>query len=187
MKVLFCFTAILAIPALCFSADVVVYDHFDDGVLDPAWDITFTNATGWTYQEAGTELTVTDIAAGPMNEWSRVTLGMDCKPLDKFKLTMEFSWDTEAQKTAMQFLYVYLRNSAGRLIAGGGLVDCWIASRPGKWGQFGDNYYTSGPSVPFDGSATLEIECMNDNGNGEVRWDGSKIIQGYTAYQVERI
>ena len=32
------------------SADTIVYDHFDDGIPDPAWEVTFNDlAYGWTY------------------------------------------------------------------------------------------------------------------------------------------
>ena len=48
---------------LSMPTTVVIEDDFDNGVLDPAWEVTLEDATGWEYAESGTELTVTDTAA----------------------------------------------------------------------------------------------------------------------------
>ena len=187
MKILIYLAAIVAIPALCFSADVVVYDHFDDDELDTAWDVAFEHATGWTYQEAGTELSVTEIAGGVSTEWNTVTLSQDFKPRNQFKLSFEFSWDSDNHNGAMQGIGIYLRDGAGNAVAAGGMSDAWIFSSGCKWGLF-ENYYDSGQgSMPLNGTATIEIERAGMNGYGEVRWDGSKLVSGYNIHLVERI
>ena len=52
---------VLCIPPTAL-ADVILYDHFDDGVLDPAWEVVFNeNVCGWTYSEELSNLHVTEI------------------------------------------------------------------------------------------------------------------------------
>jgi hypothetical protein len=73
---------VITLPA---RASSVVYDDFDDGILDSAWSITFQDSTGWVYTETGTKLNVTDIFPTVINSggggtWAKVMLSQTpCK------------------------------------------------------------------------------------------------------------
>ena len=72
--------------------ETVLYDHFDDGSLDPDWNISFADgAIGWTYTESGTDFSVTDIQTesvielpSPPAPWPTVSLSRSFTPLDDF-------------------------------------------------------------------------------------------------------
>ena len=86
----------------------VIYDDFDDGILDPAWSLVLSGlATGLAYSEIGTELIVTDVpASGVHTTWSTATLSQTIQPLDDFQAEMDISWDGTPIKTGTQLAAV---------------------------------------------------------------------------------
>lgn len=99
--ILLSFMSILILGiAMPVKAILILEDHFNNGTLDPAWSITFQDATGWDYTESGTNLTVTDIDPTVVNPsdggtWARVILSQDFTPLTDFDVDFHISWEAE--------------------------------------------------------------------------------------------
>ena len=80
-------------------------DDFNDGVLDPTWDVALNNATEWDYAETGTELTVDDIA-GPGTGWRSVWLTRPSDtPLDDFDMSATFSWEQSGNEVLQSLFF----------------------------------------------------------------------------------
>ncbi|MHC4122800.1 MAG: hypothetical protein ACYSSI_04440 [Planctomycetota bacterium] len=81
----------------CSSVWADIYDHFDDGVLDTAWNVTFENTTEWTYSESGTDLNVTDVG----DVGAKVYISQDFYASGDFEAECSFSWDSAGTNNAM--------------------------------------------------------------------------------------
>jgi|GEM_PF-3572692 len=159
--------------ASVFASDVILFDHFDDGFLDPAWEITPQDVDGWTYDEAGTELTVTDIDPSIINSGNGgpsaiVKLRQVFNPVDDFDVSFNFSWDSDNSNTAMQRIEVYLLDSNDRIVAAGGYRDCWVLRRGSQYASIESGYWLSGNNtLPHADSALLTV---NRNGVAVGTW-----------------
>ena len=97
--------AVLGICLVCVEADgatTAVYDHFDNGVLDPAWSVSYQLSTGWSYTESGTNLTAADITptvvfSSTYGPAGTVTLSRTFAPLADFAVDFDFSWMSEGK------------------------------------------------------------------------------------------
>jgi hypothetical protein len=163
---------------------VVVYDHFNDGVLDPAWSVGFNNATGWSYVESGSTLSVTDISpSGP--EWGAVNLTRQVTSIGDFSLIFDFSWGSDSSVRAMQNILVQMYGDSG-MIAAAGYSDGWIDSSGEKFAMIGGNVFNSGVgSVPLAGSARVQI--IRSGSAVTVLWNGTQLISGTDSTPVTRI
>ena len=180
----------LYISVLRAQADVVVYDHFDDGVLDPAWSISFQDSTGWTYIESGTGLDVTDINPTVINPdssgtWARVVLSQDFTLLTDFRVGCDFSWDSENSNRAMQSIYMELYDIYGNPLSQFGSVDAWVADRGGSYASAGENNYWSGNTLPYNGSASVDISRVGSNIT--VLWDEVELVSGEADNPLSRV
>lgn len=166
------------------ATTTVIYDHFDDGVLDPAWSIEFNQATGWSYTESGTTLNVTDVI-GTEPGWICVNLFQYIAPLSDFNIDFRFSWDSESNLTAMQNVLVQAYNQTDKIMEAG-YSDGWIASEGAKYGDIGGTFIDTGPdSMPASGTASVNI---NRTGNDiEIRWNGSLLLSGTNGDLIERV
>ncbi len=163
------FSLIFAVPIL--QAAIVLEDHFDDGVLDPAWNVTFEQATGWTYEESGTNLTVTDIDStilndGPDGVWGYVDLTRTFSPLADFQVEIGFSWESFSTLSMLQQVGVFLYGNQGELVAYGGYFDAWALHRGSIRGRvYGDPvelYFTGHSEMPYAGSGSIGISRDSD-------------------------
>lgn len=181
----------LHISVLRAQADVVVYDHFDNGVLDPAWSISLQDSTGWTYIESGTSLDVTDINPTVIypdsnGTWAKVVLSQDFTPLTDFRVDCDFSWDSENSNKAMQSIYMELYDIYGNLLSQFGYVDAWVAHRGGSYASAGENNYSSdSDTLPYNGSASVDISRVGSNIT--VLWDGIEIVSGEADNPLSRV
>lgn len=92
------------------QVSAAVFDHFNDGQLDPAWNVVFDNATDWTYQETGTNLNVTAVSGTHpgADEWNIVKIQQDFVTTGDFEVGCNFSWDSEGSITTIQDIFVSL-------------------------------------------------------------------------------
>lgn len=185
------FIALLLIEHVPLSpawAVTVVNDHFNDGVLDPAWSITFQNATGWTFTESGTVLNVTDITPTDTTGalWATVILSQTFTPLTNFQVHADFSWDSEGSVNAAQNVSIQLFDSAGSRITSVFYHDPWTGHNGEKTAEVGGNVFVSGAdSLPFMGSASINIARVGSN--IDVLWDGVNLVSGTAAGPLGRI
>lgn len=143
---------------------LMVDDHFDNGILDPAWTVTLQNVSSWNYIETGSDLLVHDIV--PINsntEWSTVTLSRQFSPVTDFFVDFDFAWDSGGLKTAMQYVNIGLYDETGRKLTSVWYFDAW-SDKAGEqlvylWDERGiRSDYRSGPgSWPADGRANVDI------------------------------
>jgi len=110
---------------------VVFIDHFDDDALDPVWEVSFSAAESWVFEEAGTWLTITDVVAevppDPNCAAAAVYLTRSFTPVDDLALRFNISWDSEDDVLAMQSLFLNLYTTDGERVFIG-FNDAWSAS-----------------------------------------------------------
>ncbi len=148
-------------------------DDFDDEMLDPNWNITFSDATGWAYSESGTELTVTDISplhtahdvANPV-PWAGIDLYRTFTPLSDFVANVDISW-TAPNNGAMQWLRIYFYDTEGNIMAKCSYSDRHVGMIGGYYADAGDPIYYlfsyfSGYIAPYSGSVSFRISRVDD-------------------------
>ncbi len=186
----------IAIIVMCVSTvaatslgEVVVFDDFDDGVLDPSWVVDFdTNASGWTSFESGTLFSVTDISPVTTGEWSIVTLSQSFQSLSDFTVDWDFQWGSAGQNSAMQKLRLSLF-SGDDMVAVVAYDDPWIDHRGRKSiGIFSDTrvlYNSGADTMPYAGSAHVEIVRTNDVIS--ISWNDVQHLTGTYAAPIDRV
>jgi hypothetical protein len=179
---------VLATPGV--RADVLVNDHFDDGVLDPTWQVVFEYAYGWTYEESGTNLTVTDIDPEVINAagggtWAVVSLNQAFSETDDFHVDFDFSWDSEGDNKAMQRLTISLLDGSGGTVVGAGLSDPWLGSRACQWALIGASYQCEPNQLPHAGTAAVDIDRTDDQ--VAILWNGTPIMNDVLSTPVEGV
>jgi sugar lactone lactonase YvrE len=175
----------LALLSTSAQAEVVLYDHFNDGALDPAWVISFNNATGWSFMESGSRLNVTDInSAG--EEWSAVNLARRITPLADFNINFHFSWESENTGRAMQNVLVQLYDNLGNKMAEAGYSDGWITAGGSKYAMAGGAVSDSVPdTLPLAGTA--QVNLVRSGSNINVLWDGTPLLSGIASAPLARV
>lgn len=182
---------------LCFvcanarATTTAISDHFNNGVLDPAWSVSFQNSTGWLYAESGTSLTVTDIIPTVVNSgdggpWATVILSRTFVPLTDFTVDFDFSWSSAGSMPPMQAVGIHLYDSLGNHIAAAEYQDGWVLLRGERVGIAGGNSVYSGHStMPFEGAASVDISRAGDN--IDVLWDGASVVSGTSSSPISRV
>lgn len=181
--------------AACLTAGAspitAVFDDFDDGALSPAWTVGLENATGWTFVETGSLLTVTDIAATVINSGNggtsaRVILSQSFTPLTDFTAAAQVAWDSAGSLSAMQAVGMHLFDSTNTLVAGVEYVDGWVGYAGARLRAFGSVRSHSGAgSLPLEGTAALGISRVGSA--IDVSWDGATLAIGASSAPVERV
>lgn len=192
------FVLVLAFTVTCFAqsinADSIIFDDFDDGQLDPRWQVSFTYADGWTYKEAGTNLTVNDISNTVFNEalndlrigWSTVTLSQSFSPVSNFQTKFNFSWDSEGKVQPEQYVWIELLDAEENVIVRAGYRDAWVENSGGSIASIGDSAYSSGPeTLPLSGSAMVEILRTDDF--IDIVWNGINLISGVNTANITKV
>lgn len=174
----------LFIPAV--QAEVFVSDDFDDMMFDPAWDVSFDNATGWTYEESGTILNVSDIEIESSgSNWSRVYLNQDVYLEGDFSFEISLGWDSQGSNSAMQNVYLYLLNN-DEVVSGGGYHDSWVQNTGEIFGNVGQDSYHSGQgSMPYSGSGVVRIE--RTDGIITVYWNDSELYSAANSTLIDKV
>jgi hypothetical protein len=173
------------------QATVILEDHFNDGVLDPAWSVTTEYVNHWSYSESGTRLTVTDIDPSIISTstWSRVILSRSFSSLNDFGVDFNFSWDSEGRNDLYQNVYITLydktyepldqswRWMSPNTIAYGGYQDPWNVNGQPVASVRGNQMPDPGAILPLTGSASIHISRVD--GYLEFYWDNNLLISGY--------
>ena len=170
------------------GAVLILEDDFNNGVLDPAWTISFENATGWDYSESGTNLTVTDVqdidvSSGPVTPWGIVNLSRTFIPLYDFHIDFNISWDSkngQGQETvlAMQALFIELFDTHNNFLTAIGYCDPWamdfgigLISVGGRYREGED---IRGDYFPQAGSTDIDI--IQEGNTIEYLWNNSSLL-----------
>lgn len=186
--------ALAAAATTGFGAEI--HDDFNDGVLDPAWTVQFNNANGWTYSEAGTNLTVTEIAATVMSHDgmalipSEVMLTQPVASMGDFQADMSFSWSsTQAgypESDALQKVLLRLMGPSGEVVAFCGYSDPWIHYSGSRYWNFGGaTGYGAEGSEPYTGSATVAINRVGSD--IEMLWNGQPLATGSNSTAIAEV
>jgi len=173
-----------------------IHDDFNDGVLDPAWTVQFNNANAWPHAEAGTNLTVTDIAATVMSHDgyalipSEVMLTQPVASMGDFQADMSFSWSSTqsgyAQDQALQKVLLRLMGPAGEVVAFCGYSDPWIHYSGSRYWNFGGaTGYGAQGSEPYAGSATVAINRVGSD--IEMLWNGQPLPTGINSTAIDEV
>jgi len=174
------------VVVLCGSVQAQVNDDFGDGTLDPGWGISFENANGWTFNESGGNLNVSDISEVAQNSWAAVRLRQDFSPVNDFTLDFDISWDSESVVQAMQSLYVQLFDASDNLIMTAGYGDAWIGETGREVANItGTSYTATQNSLPLSGSVNVDI--VRDNGEMEIFWNSISLLSKAESTPVERL
>lgn len=176
--------------ALNAAAEVVVYDHFDDGVLDPAWEVVFNEfACGWTHAEEASELNVSEICHdGSALDWAIVSLIRTCAVPSDFSVAWKFDWNTPyGLPDTMQALYLVLYDETGAAITYVGFNDSWVLYQGQKvaWIRGTDGYQSGAGSLPWSDAATVVVYRVGDVIT--CKWDGEVIFEAPEATPVASI
>jgi hypothetical protein len=150
----------------------LIDDDFDNGQLDPAWEINYDRASDWVYTESGTMLTVTDIIKTTTNEgWTSVNLTQYLpSPLSDFNIDFGFSWDSEGSTAAMQNVLIQAYSGGSKIIAVG-YSDGWPASHGEQYGMIdGAGASNTGPDS-LNPSGTASININRKSGLINVLWE----------------
>lgn len=179
--------AVLAVTACAQAAAVtMVYDHFDDGTLDPAWQISMTNASDWSYLEAGTNLTVDDVQEVGTTSFATVCLSRTFYALTDFHVDFDFSWASDDDVQATQVLTIALYDKDGIEIASASYSDPWTTASGEKNAFVGTDSSRTGPgSMPLAGSASVDIDRVGEDIT--VLWDGSSMASNQYSEPLKQI
>ncbi len=168
------------------QASAMVFDHFNNGQLDPAWNVTFQNATGWSYAESGTNITVHDIAV-PNNGEAQVTLNQNFLAAGDFEIKSGLSWDSESLHSTLQGVGVRVY-SGDQVVTQGGYIDYWTGSNGQKFAriEYPLYAYDSGKgTLPYSGTA--EVTLKRTNGAVSVLWNDGVILTGFSNSVVDKL
>jgi hypothetical protein len=86
------FVVAMVLVVAGFASADLVNDDFDNGVLDPAWVLTTSNATSHTMVEAGSSVMVTDMQETAALAWTQTAIAQTFAPTDQFHIDFEQSY-----------------------------------------------------------------------------------------------
>lgn len=171
-----------------FSAVADVYDHFDNGVLDPAWQINYVNTPSWAYTETNSKLTCYAIPRIDDNLDSEVVLTRDFSAPGNFEVKSKMLWDNKGLDSARSWIDVRVL-SGNTMVAWGGYCDYWIFHSGQEVARFQYSdyiHYESGTdTLPYAGSA--EFSMTRINGNINILWNNQVILSGYSTLPIDKI
>jgi len=183
---------------VCLMATVVVfvtcqayggiYDHFNNGQLDPAWNVSFQNASGWSYTESGTKLSIYDInTINSSQDYSSVLLNQSFPATGNFEIKSGFSWDSESMLSTMQNLSIRAF-SGDRIVMRAGYSDGWITHNAEIYAKIEETLYTyDSPrdTLPYVGSVDLTMK--RTNGTISILWNDQVILTGSCDSAIDRL
>jgi hypothetical protein len=166
---------------------LIFTDHFDDGILDPAWQVAFEGldglaiVNGWDFDESVTQasyLTVRDItgANSGVGDWRQVILRRTVPPLGDFHVAMRIAWNSPLAANGR--LTVSARDGdSNPLVTRAGFADFWgndFGTRHMDFPPCGGALCSVPSSLPETGSALVEIDRTGNTFT--FMWDGSTIF-----------
>lgn len=188
MKKVKLFSLMAAVVIINYSAIADVYDHFNNGVLDPAWQVSFENANSWSYTIGGSALTCSAIPRINNSADSAVLLSRSFVAPGNFDVKTKMLWDNQGLDSSRGWVETRLY-SGNTIVAWGGYYDWWIFHSGGNEARIDPSsnyYYDSGiDAMPYAGSA--EFSMTRTNGNINIKWNGQLILSGYSTLPVDTI
>jgi hypothetical protein len=199
-------TGLFIVAAVLFlfspaRATVILEDHFNNGVLDPAWTVSTVNVLDSVYGESGTNLTMTNITPIVHNsqEWGKVILSRTLsQTLYDFHLDFDISWNSEGQGLAYQNLYVTLRDSSSNIVALAAYQDPWdsggqrlfivkaeSSSNEPDYAAGSEYYWSNTNSLPLNGSASIDVTRTRDN--LQFFWNDVLLLSGTDARAITQM
>ncbi len=166
------------------NAAVIVHDDFDNSILEPSWDVSFENATGFTYSETGSGLTVSDILSSGENQWNRISLSQSFDAISDYNIDFGFSWVEE--DNAMQNLFLKLYTNGGtELVTSVGFYDAWVATN----GKMSATVSTNGTNLPsnlgLEGSALVNLNRQQDTVS--IMWNQIELLTAENADPIDKV
>ncbi len=182
-------TAVVILIVACANNTLAdsVFDHFDDGVLDPAWNITFENVSGWTYSESGTQLNVTDMTLidPGYSSATRVNISQPFTATGDFSIECAFSWDSDGLDSAMQVLGIELYNGDEKVIRCE-YYDPWVRHTGAKLAIIGTDIYNSGENtLPLAGNGIMEVNRVGNTVTAI--WDGGVLLSANYTGPIDKV
>jgi hypothetical protein len=171
-----------------YPLSAAISDHFNDGVLDSAWNVSLVNATSWNYTESSSTLTVSGVPRTNDSLDSEVVLTQKFSAPGDFEVKSRILWDNKGLDSARNWVDVKLFSGSTK-VAWGGYCDYWIADSGQKVARF--NYsdffnYDSGiGTLPYAGSA--EFSIIRTNGNIDILWNNQVMLSGYSNLAIDKI
>ncbi len=171
------------------QTQTIFTDDFNDGILDPTWQINFvdddgiTRTTGWDFEEQvapDSNLIVRDvIGSTPATGWRVVNLHRTFSPLTDFHITMAISWSSEGPNSepnieAIHNILLTILDEAGSLIVRrAGFTDSW-GNDNGTRVMVSPSCCIVPSSLGETGSA--EVELVRTGANLDFIWDGVTVF-----------
>lgn len=137
----------------------VLFDDFDDGVIDPAWVFTNANVASYTAQESGSVFAITAIDDVAAAKWTNLYVGQDITPTADFHLDFVQTWDQDD-------------------VADNPWAKCWIYSGGALVGYFGIEDYNSGTYGNINLYTAAGGTVVGDElttGSGVLDWDVDRV------------
>jgi len=175
------------VKAAFYDIDNIIYDDFNDQVLDANWQVTLDGVTNWSYQESASELVISDITAAAKDQVVWVKLSRDIAPLDDFSLDFNIAWDSAGSSTAMQRLGMRMWDGNGNQVLRVEYIDDWIDWSGARRAFIGTayTYPAVNNSLPLAGAANISVSRVN--GDVSILWNGSAMLSGVDATPITRV
>lgn len=137
----------------------VLYDDFDDGVLDSAWVFTNANVADYTYVESGSQFALTGMNDAADGKWTNLYVGQDITPTNDFHLDFVQTWNQDS-------------------VADNPWAKLWLYSGGALVGYFGIEDYnggTYGNSNVYTGAGGLIVGDELTSSSGTLDWDVDRV------------
>lgn len=139
-----------------YAYNVFFEDHFDDGVLDSSWIISYGDgATGWSYTESGSSLTVTNVTGGTAHPSVQLRYFIPTT-VGEFYYRGVLSW-SQADDSYSQ-ISRFITN-----LVSAGFYDAFVTDRKNNYIYPGEPNNFVGDQLALSGSMTVEIARDADN------------------------
>ncbi len=170
-----------------YPLSAAISDHFDNGVLDSAWQISTVNLASCTYNEAGTMLTVSDISKVNTYNSGEFRLRQSFIAAGDFIITYGISWSSDSLLSAMDGIGVRTYSN-GQIVTQGGFVDWWVMDYGQKYARVEEPLYVYNSGIGTLASAgTADLILKRENGVVTVWWNNSVILTGYSTSTVDTL
>jgi hypothetical protein len=165
----------------------VINDQFDNGVLDSAWQVGFTNASGWTYTETADKLTVTAI--------NMINSQYDCDAYikqafsapDDFDVKCGFGWTSNAGLSTCQAIGIRLY-SGNTIVTQGGYLDWRTGANGQRHARIMEplQVYDSGVNTVAS-SGNAQITLTRTDGVIKVLWNDQTMLTGSSNLEIDTL
>ncbi len=181
---------VLAVMAVLFvsgSVFAVIDDQFNDGVLDSAWQIGFTNASGWTYNETGGKLNVTAIGLINTQYDCDAYITQPFSAPGDFEVKCGIEWTSNAGLSTCQAIGVRLYNGT-TIVTQGGYLDWRTNANGQRHARIMQplQVYDSGVNT-VSSSGNSQITLTRTDGVINVLWNDQVMLTGSSDLAIDTL